>query len=45
MAKNRREAFNDGVLAVILPIMVLKLKVPHGDTAAALLPLAPVFFS
>ena len=42
MHKNRLEAFSDGVLAIIITIMVLELKVPHGDTPEALLPLMPV---
>jgi len=45
MGKNRLEAFSDGVLAIIITIMVLELKVPHGDTMAALLPLVPVLLS
>ena len=45
MAKNRLEAFSDGVLAIIITIMVLELKVPHGDNFAALKPLLPVFLS
>ena len=45
MPKNRLEAFSDGVLAIIITIMVLELKVPHGDNLAALQPLLPVFFS
>ncbi|MDE1893400.1 MAG: DUF1211 domain-containing protein [Pseudomonadota bacterium] len=45
MGKNRLEAFSDGVLAIIITIMVLEMKVPHGETVAALLPLAPVFLS
>ena len=45
MNKTRLEAFSDGVLAVIITIMVLELKVPHGDDFAALGPLLPVFFS
>jgi uncharacterized membrane protein len=45
MGKNRLEAFSDGVLAIIITIMVLELKVPHGDTLDTLLELAPVFFS
>jgi len=45
MGKNRLEAFSDGVLAIIITIMVLELKVPHGDTLQALLPLLPVFLS
>ena len=43
MGKNRLEAFSDGVLAIIITIMVLELKVPHGDRLAALQPLVPVF--
>ena len=45
MSKNRLEAFSDGVLAIIITIMVLELKVPHGVEAAALKPLVPVFLS
>ena len=45
MRKTRLEAFSDGVLAIIITIMVLEMKVPHGETVAALLPLAPVFLS
>ncbi len=45
MGKNRLEAFSDGVLAIIITIMVLELKVPHGDTIDALLPLLPKFLS
>lgn len=45
MNKNRVEAFSDGVLAIIITIMVLELKVPHGVEAAALKPLVPVFLS
>ncbi|HEY8089089.1 MAG TPA: TMEM175 family protein [Polyangiaceae bacterium] len=44
MTPGRLEAFSDGVLAVIITIMVLELKVPHGDTLADLAPSAPVFF-
>jgi uncharacterized membrane protein len=32
MGKNRLEAFSDGVLTIIITIMVLELKVPHGET-------------
>ena len=45
MGKGRLEAFSDGVIAIIITIMVLELKVPHGDNLAALLPLFPVFLS
>jgi uncharacterized membrane protein len=45
MQKNRLEAFSDGVLAIIITIMVLELKVPHGIEVAALQPLWPVFLS
>jgi len=45
MGKGRLEAFSDGVMAIIITIMVLELKVPHGTDAAALVPLVPVFGS
>lgn len=45
MGKGRLEAFSDGVLAVVITIMVLELKVPHGTDIAALTPLVPVFLS
>ena len=45
MPKNRLEAFSDGVIAIIITIMVLELKVPHGAGFAALQPLLPVFLS
>ncbi|HWJ95669.1 MAG TPA: TMEM175 family protein [Telluria sp.] len=45
MGKNRLEAFSDGVIAIIITIMVLELKVPHGADLAALAPLWPVFLS
>lgn len=45
MGKARLEAFSDGVLAIIITIMVLEMKVPHGDSWAALAPLYPVFLS
>jgi uncharacterized membrane protein len=41
----RLEAFSDGVLAIIITIMVLEMKVPHGADFAALRPLTPVFLS
>ena len=45
MGKNRLEAFSDGVIAIIITIMVLEMKVPHGDDLAALQALIPVFIS
>ncbi|MBN3853901.1 MULTISPECIES: TMEM175 family protein [unclassified Paraburkholderia] len=45
MNKNRLEAFSDGVLAIIITIMVLELKVPHGDDIGALAPLWPTYLS
>lgn len=45
MGKGRLEAFSDGVIAIIITIMVLELKVPHGTDLAALQPLLPVFLS
>jgi TMEM175 potassium channel family protein len=45
MGKTRLEAFSDGVIAIIITIMVLELKVPHGDSVEALMPLFPVFLS
>jgi uncharacterized membrane protein len=45
MGKNRLEAFSDGVLAIIITIMVLELKIPHGDRLETLAPLVPVFMT
>ena len=45
MGKGRLEAFSDGVFAIIITIMVLELRVPHGTTLGALAPLVPVFLS
>ncbi|WP_138503656.1 TMEM175 family protein [Nostoc sp. PA-18-2419] len=45
MVKGRLEAFSDGVIAIIITIMVLEIKVPHGTNLAALRPLIPVFIS
>ena len=45
MGKGRPEAFSDGVIAIIITIMVLELKVPHGEDLAALRPLIPIFIS
>jgi uncharacterized membrane protein len=45
MHKNRLEAFSDGVLAIVITIMVLELKAPHGDSLEAIRPLLPIFLS
>lgn len=45
MNKGRLEAFSDGVLAIIITVMVLEMKVPHGETLDALKPVLPVFLS
>ena len=45
MGKSRLEAFFDGVVAIIITIMVLEMKVPHGDSLDALVPLLPVVLS
>lgn len=45
MGKNRLEAFSDGVFAIIITIMVLEMKVPHGADLEALAPLLPIFLS
>ena len=45
MSKNRLEAFSDGVIAIIITIMVLEMKVPHGAEPSALQPLFYVFLS
>jgi uncharacterized membrane protein len=45
MSKARMETFSDGVLAIIITIMVLEMKVPHGVEPTALRPLIPVFLS
>jgi len=43
MTKTRLEAFSDGVIAIIITIMVLELKVPHGDLLQDLQPLVNIF--
>ena len=45
MRTGRLEAFSDGVIAIIITIMVLEMKVPHGDSPNELLPVLPVFLS
>lgn len=46
MTKTRLEAFSDGVIAIIITIMVLELKIPHGtDWEKNIVPLIPVFIS
>ncbi|HJV95214.1 MAG TPA: TMEM175 family protein [Albitalea sp.] len=45
MSKNRLEAFSDGVIAILITIMVLEMKVPHGDSLETLMPLVPVFLN
>ena len=45
MQQNRMEAFSDGVLAIIITIMVLEMKIPHGPEFADLKPLIPVVIS
>ncbi len=45
MKKNRLEAFSDGVIAIIITIMVLEMKIPHGSSPQDLIPLIPVFVS
>jgi uncharacterized membrane protein len=45
MGKYRLEAFSDGVIAIIITVMVLELKVPHGETFQALVSLVPIFLN
>jgi uncharacterized membrane protein len=45
MGKTRLEAFSDGVIAILITIMVLEMKVPHGQSLEALIPIIPVFLS
>ena len=45
MGRNRLEAFSDGVIAILITIMVLEMKVPHGEGLETLVPVIPVFLS
>src|SRR5213593_4611462 len=45
MSKGRLEAFSDGVIAILITILVLELKVPHGTDLDALRPVLPVFLT
>jgi TMEM175 potassium channel family protein len=45
MTKTRLEAFSDGVIAILITIMVLELKIPHGDDLNSISPLWPVFLT
>ncbi len=45
MSKARLEAFSDGVIAILITIMVLELRVPHGSDWEALRPVVPVFLT
>jgi len=45
MGKTRMETFFDGVVAIIITIMVLEMKVPHGESIESLSPLIPVLLS
>jgi uncharacterized membrane protein len=45
MHKTRLEAFSDGVIAIIITIMVLEMKVPHGESFHDLIPMIPIFLS
>src|SRR5215468_9052993 len=45
MTRGRLEAFSDGMIAIIITIMVLEMKVPHGNRVEDLAPLVPVFLS
>src|SRR5215471_17215565 len=43
MGKDRLAAFSDGVIAILITIMVLELKVPHGSDWESIRPLVPAF--
>jgi len=45
VSTDRLEAFSDGVIAIVITIMVLELRIPHGSDGAAVRPLVPVFLT
>lgn len=45
MGTERLQAFSDGVLAIIITVMLLEMKIPHGDDLNSLSPILPVFLS
>ena len=45
MRTERLQAFSDGVLAIIITVMLLEMKIPHGDDLKALVPVVPIFLS
>ncbi|HEU5478177.1 MAG TPA: TMEM175 family protein, partial [Candidatus Tumulicola sp.] len=45
MEADRLEAFSDGVIAIIITVMVLEMKVPHGVDLGSLAPVLPVFLT
>ena len=45
MNKTRLEAFSDGVIAILITIMILELKIPHGTTLESLAPILPSFLT
>jgi uncharacterized membrane protein len=45
MGTERLQAFSDGVLAIIITVMLLEMKIPHGDDLNSLKPVLPVFLS
>lgn len=45
MRTERLQAFSDGVLAIIITVMLLEMKIPHGDELDSLKPILPIFLS